>query len=327
MYGYEIFHDSIMLTLIDAVRRGDSAHAYIFEGAHGMRTRECAELLAAALTCTAGRLAPCGTCVSCVTAAAKTNPDIIYIDKKDKKSIGVETVRALMQEAVVKPFESRHKVYIIEDAELMTEAAQNALLKTLEEPPSFVTFLLLAQDSTPLLPTVLSRCVLIKFPPVGEEQLRSYIKKHYPEETRVDFLCKYAQGNPGAIDAAVADNSFEALRTSSLQMLKPLLSSHYLDAYVVADYMKENADRSDDILDFWLDELRDILLCQQSGSALMINDDFKEQLQNYAQRLDEAFVIRAVEKLIEAKQMSRRYVNLRAMTLWLCFQIKMQKSR
>lgn len=325
MYGYEIFHDDIMLNLISAVRRDDSAHAYIFEGAHGMRTRECASLFAAAITCAGGQTAPCGACAACVTAAAGTSPDIIYIDKKDKKSIGVETVRTLMQDALVKPFESTKKVYIIEDADLMTEAAQNALLKTLEEPPSFVTFILLVQDSAPLLPTVLSRCVLIKFPPVSEPQLREYIKKTYPDETRVDFLCKYAQGNPGAIDAAVADDSFEALRRSSFQMLPQLLSSKELAAYHVADYMKEHADRSDDILDFWIDDLRDVLLLQQGGSALVVNADFMENLQKIADRLEERYIVNAIDTLIEAKQMSRRYVNLRAMTLWLCFHVKKGK--
>jgi DNA polymerase-3 subunit delta' len=322
MYGYEIFHDELMLALINSARRSDSAHAYIFEGASGMRTHECAALLAAALTCRHTDSAPCGTCPSCVTAKAETSPDIIYVNKKDKKSIGVEPVRELTQDASVKPFESEHKVYIIEEADLMTEPAQNALLKTLEEPPSFVTFILLVQDTSPLLTTVLSRCVLVKFPPISESRLREYISRTYPDETRTDFLCRYAQGNPGAVDEVIADDGFEAVRTSSFQMLPKLLAPQLLSVYEIADYMKENSDKSDMIIDFWLDYMRDILLIRQNSESLIVNADFAERLNAISTRLTDEFTVRTIEELIDVKQMSRRYVNLRAMTMRLCFNIK-----
>lgn len=322
MYGYEIFHDAVMTNLIRTVHEDDAAHAYIFEGVQGLGTETCARLLAAALTCRNKASSPCGACPPCVMAKANTNPDIIFIDKQDKKSIGVEPIRELTADAAVKPFESDKKVYIIREANIMTESAQNAFLKTLEEPPHFVTFILLVQDSSALLQTVLSRCVLVKFPPVSPDRLKTYIHDKYPEETRTDFLCKYAQGNPGIIDRVIADETFEPTRTAAFSMLTNIISPQELGAYQAADFMKEYADRTDMILDFWIDFMRDILLIQTGNETLITNSDLAAKLTQRAQRLPDAFAVHALDCLVRAKHMARRYVNTRALTLNLCFCIK-----
>ena len=136
MYGYITFHEGLMNNLIQSVRSGASSHAYIFEGDAGLGIFSSAKLFAAALTCANKASAPCGSCPSCIQAEADTNPDIIYVEKpKDRKTIGIEPIRAVNSDAAIRPFSSARKVYIIKEGDILTPEAQNALLKTLEEPP------------------------------------------------------------------------------------------------------------------------------------------------------------------------------------------------
>ena len=142
MYGYETFHEDLMKNLIESVHNGASSHAYIFEGEKGLGVLNSARLFAAALTCKNTGVAPCGSCQNCVESKADTNPDIIYVrPKADKKSIGAKDMRKLEEDVAVKPFNSKHKVYIFEDASLLTEEAQNTFLKTFEEPPEYAVFI------------------------------------------------------------------------------------------------------------------------------------------------------------------------------------------
>jgi len=146
-------------------------HAYIVEGQKSEALKQ-ANAFAKKLQCKETDIAeshPANTCscVSCKTFASGNHPDIIYISPAKTKSIGVEDIRSqVVIPAGIKPYSSNHKIYIITNATLLTPAAQNALLKTLEEPPPYGVFLLLTESAAGLLPTVLSRCTTVKIPPL-----------------------------------------------------------------------------------------------------------------------------------------------------------------
>lgn len=321
MYGYEIFHDELMQNLIESVHRGASSHAYIFEGDKGLGVRNAARLFAAALTCPNTDISPCGTCPSCIEAKADTNPDIIYINSGDKKSIGADKMRGLEEDVAIKPFNSAHKVYIIEDGAQLTEAAQNVFLKTFEEPPEYAVFIIIIENSSLLLQTILSRFTLVHFPNVSDEFVGNYIRNKYPEEQeRFPFLVKYCAGIPETADSVISDENFETLRAASLEKLFSLVSSDKRSAFVIQKFIEENKESFSMILDFWLSFLRDVTLLQTGAGEKLINIDKKDSLRQISSRVNPEKIVKMFEKVIISKKMVAKYVNFKAISMWLALE-------
>ena len=162
------------------LERGGFSHAYILEGPKGGGKHTLALSLVMALACknrtVSGHSLPCNECESCRKIREGISPDVIYIKRPEgRTTMGVDTVRTLRNDVCVLPNDLDFKVYIIEDADTMTPQAQNALLLTLEEPPPFVLFLLLAKESDLLLETIRSRAPILRLQPVCEEEMRNYL--------------------------------------------------------------------------------------------------------------------------------------------------------
>ena len=159
------------------------SHAYIIEGKKGSGKHTVSYLIAAALSCKnlndGNSAIPCGTCKSCKKILEGKSPDVIMITREDKASIGVDAVRFLRNDVRVVPNDLEYKIYIIEDADAMTQQAQNAFLVTLEEPPSYVKFFLLCEDADSLLETVRSRSQILKTEPISTEDIDSYLQSNY----------------------------------------------------------------------------------------------------------------------------------------------------
>ena len=161
------------------VREGKLSHAYIIEGAYGSGKRTLARELCEALACTnrqSGRI-PCGSCLDCRKVAEGKCPDVIRIERGSKASIGVDDVRFLRADVLIEPNDLDSKIYIIEGADTMTVQAQNALLLTLEEPPSYVMFLLLCENATALLETIRSRAPKLTLCPVPTDDVRAHLSR------------------------------------------------------------------------------------------------------------------------------------------------------
>lgn len=324
MYGYEVFHEDIAKKLISLSRKKHTGHAYIFEGDKGVGKLKAARLFAASLVCENTDRSPCGECSACIGAKAYTNPDIKYI--ASDKSIGVDIMRDIVSDAYIKPFLSRHKVYIIENGNLMTEQAQNAFLKILEEPPEYAVFIILSSNPEMLLQTVISRCIPIRFTSVSKETVKEYAAKKYPQENP-DFLAEYAGGNIGIIDEIMEREDFFPLREAALTLVLPLCSEKKLSAYKIAEFMEENKDNALEIISFWKSMLRDILLIHNSADTLVINKDKLSKLKQLAVRITPEICMKAEEALDTAEEMLGRYINpnvraVRAIALYLSFTIK-----
>lgn len=328
MYRYNTFHDDLMLELINTVHSGSSHQAYIFEGPEGLNVLESAKLFAASLTCKNRESAPCGDCEICKLSYGDTNPDIVYITTEDKKSIGVDAVREMSKDVYIKPFSAERKVYIITDGMAITDEAQNAMLKILEEPPEYAVFIIITTSSAKLLPTVLSRCTKVRFTPLSQEKMRNYIEENFADlSLDRDFLIRFSQGIPKKVDEIINDADFEPLRQESFRMLIPLLSKHKISAYGVSEFMESNKDRAELILDLWESFLRDIMFMGNDSRKMIVNSDLKEEISKLAGRLPDKYVIMALERVIKAKYMLKRYVNLHALSLNLSFSIKKAQER
>ena len=323
MYGYRTYHEELMRTLINSIHNGVSSHAYIFEGEKGLNIFESAKLFAMALTCQSPNSAPCASCGSCIESRADTNPDIIYVEKpSDRKTIGVAPIRALTDDAAIKPFASPKKVYILREGDLLTEAAQNALLKTLEEPPEYAVFIIITTNRDILLQTVQSRASLVHFPPVSDAITSEYIEEKYPEAENKEFLVKYCAGIPGRADAVMENERFYAIRSESLEKLPLLMTKNKLYAFKIRKYLDDEKDNADMILDFWISYLRDILVMQTAASAYMIiNTDKTDELRSLAQKLNAKITASALDELFTAKEMLRRYVSVKSTALHLALSV------
>lgn len=175
--------------LSEAFRTGRSSHCYLLCGPEGSGKRTLAKILAAALQCTEAQ-APCGRCHQCRKVLTGNHPDVITVDDPEKKTVYVDLIRQLQADAYIRPNEGRHKVYVIPRAQNMNENAQNALLKLIEEPPSYAVFLLLTDNAEKLLPTVRSRCAELRLEPIPRDQALSWLASQCPKE------------DPAALEAA-----------------------------------------------------------------------------------------------------------------------------
>lgn len=308
-----------MENLIQSVHSGQSSHAYIFEGEKGLMTLASARLFAAALTCPNTSIAPCGTCQTCTLAKAGTNPDIVYVrPQKDKKSIGADDMRALADDVAIKPFNSARKVYIIEDGSLLTEQAQNTFLKTFEEPPAYAVFIMLIDNASVLLQTILSRFTVIHFPAVTEQRLSRYITEEYPDcAEQLPFLIKYCGGIPGRADEVINDSEFEGLREEAFEKMTALASKDNREAYTIQKFFDEHKDRVSQILDFWLSFTRDVILMQLGARDKILNVDKENILKNFSSRVDTAEIFKLYDKIITAQKMAKRYVNTKGLAFWI----------
>ena len=171
-----IGHETIIEYFRNAISMDKVSHAYILNGEDKSGKLMLAEAFAAALQCEEKGMEPCGNCRSCKQAAGRNQPDILYVSHEKPNTISVDDVRKQINDDIaLKPYSSKFKIYIVDEAEKMNVQAQNALLKTMEEPPSYAVILLLTVNADSFLPTILSRCVRLDLKPVSDEKIRKYL--------------------------------------------------------------------------------------------------------------------------------------------------------
>lgn len=167
--------------LTNSLRKGRASHFYLITGPRGSGKHTLAKLLAAALQCD-GQNRPCLTCGPCRKIINGLHPDYLTIEDPEHKFLPVDRIRQVRDEMYIRPNEGAKKIYLLPQA--MRTEAQNALLKILEEPPSYGVFILLADNPEALLPTVRSRCVELKLLPLEDDVLHSALEREFPQADR-----------------------------------------------------------------------------------------------------------------------------------------------
>ena len=281
MYTFEEIRGNT--PLVEQLRRsaasGRSSHAYLFLGGAGAGKRLIANTFAKALQCE-GEKRPCDSCKSCHAFNHGNHPDVIYFQPlKNGKTYTIEDVREQLLETVdLKPFQYEKKIYIIEKADTLNIQSQNALLKTLEEPPAHAVFLLLAERAEAFLPTILSRVVVMKIRPLSAETIADYLMQagHLAEESHI--LSAYAQGRIGQALELVEDEGFREMRQDILGKLEVLPSMSEGDAYLLAKDLEgyKNDLRFLDIMELWYRDLLTAKSLREEG--YLIQRDTKDAI-------------------------------------------------
>lgn len=281
MYTFEEIRGNT--PLVEQLRRsaasGRRSHAYLFLGGAGAGKRLIANTFAKALQCE-GEKRPCDSCKSCHAFNHGNHPDVIYFQPlKNGKTYTIEDVREQLLETVdLKPFQYEKKIYIIEKADTLNIQSQNALLKTLEEPPAHAVFLLLAERAEAFLPTILSRVVVMKIRPLSAETIADYLMQagHLAEESHI--LSAYAQGRIGQALELVEDEGFREMRQDILGKLEVLPSMSEGDAYLLAKDLEgyKNDLRFLDIMELWYRDLLTAKSLREEG--YLIQRDKKDAI-------------------------------------------------
>ncbi|HRZ87475.1 MAG TPA: DNA polymerase III subunit delta', partial [bacterium] len=175
-----IGHKTIVAQLKNAVSSGRVGNAYLFSGPTGIGKKTVAAQFAKALNCLKNDPDGCGECESCRKADASSHPDVKWCGPAGaSRSIKIESVRELIRNAGMKPYEGRRKVFVLAEAETLNPASGNALLKTLEEPPADTVFILTTSHKDALLPTIRSRCQTVEFQPLPAKTMEEIARSRY----------------------------------------------------------------------------------------------------------------------------------------------------
>ncbi len=238
------------------------SHAYIFSADQGCGKRTMAMAFAKALQCERQELDACGECTSCRQAESNNHPDIIWVTHEKPNTISIDEIREQVNRTVpVKPYRGKYKIYIIPDAQMMTLQAQNAILKTIEEPPEYVVILLLTSNETQLLPTIHSRCVMLRFRPIKTELVKNYLMEHFEiPDYKADICAAFGQGNIGKAIRLATDEKFEAMKDEALALVKSCKDMRIPDLIDSMKQLTEYKINIDDYLDFVMVWYRDVLL-------------------------------------------------------------------
>lgn len=296
-------HEEIITHLQNAIRQGQVSHAYIFGGENGSGKKLLASLFAMTLQCQEREVDPCMQCPSCKKVLSKNHPDIIYVTHEKPNSIGIDEIREqLIQDVGIKPYESPYKIYIVNDADKLTLQAQNALLKTIEEPPAYAVILLLANNPDALLPTITSRCVFLSLKPVGDQLVKDYLmdKMHIPDY-QAEVQASFAQGNIGKARQMADSAEFAEITENALRILK---HSKVMEVYELVDAVKSmSADKQNihEYLELFTMWFRDVLLFKATKEV--DNLVFKEEI-NYIKERASVSSYEGLEQILDAIHMA-----------------------
>ena len=255
-------HEQIIEHLQNAIQMKKVSHAYILDGEEGAGKMMLARAFAQTLQCERGGTEPCGECHSCKQALSGNQPDIITVSHEKPASIGVEEIRGqLCGDIQIKPYSSPYKIYIVDEAEKMTVQAQNALLKTIEEPPAYGVILLLTTNADAFLPTILSRCVTLKLRPVKSEVIRAYLMEKYQiPDYQADVCTAFARGNVGKAQRLAQSEQFAELKDHLIHLLRHLRDMEIYELTEAVRSASEYKAEIGDYLDLMALWFRDVLL-------------------------------------------------------------------
>lgn len=312
IWGY----DEVKNHFQSALRMKKVSHAYIIEGEEGMGKQLMAKTFAKTLQCEQHGEDACDACQSCLLFDTDNHPDVIHVVTTKKTGIGVDDIREQINKDVhIKPYVFDYKIYIIHDADKMSIQAQNAMLKTIEEPPSYVRFLLLASHSHPFLPTVLSRCVMIKLKPIGRDLVGRYLveEMHVPDY-QAKLFSAFSRGNIGRALTLKDSESFKDMREDMMTMMKVLAMESKMKVLDQLLVFEKYGDQKRAFLDLCLTWLRDLMVLKSLGEeADIIHMDQKNQLLKQVHHMSYnkiSMLIDGIERIIRYERLHINYTLL-----------------
>ena len=302
-------HEQIKEHMQAAIRDKKPFHAYLFQGEEGVGKEALARTFAAGLQCQSESAdKPCKECVSCRQMDSGNQPDVIWVTR-EKASLGVDEIREQLCNTMdIKPFSSPYKIYLVPEAEKMTEAAQNALLKTIEEPPEYGIVILMTSNISALLPTIQSRCLTMEFRPLSTAVVESFVKEHCQvPDYQARASAAFAQGNLGKAMRYAKSEDFIERKDHIISLLRHVEQMDLSEMLAVIKDLGTRKDEVRDYIDLMVLWYRDVLLFKATKD---INQLLFQDEASYISREASHRSYEKIEEILQAFEKAK--VRLRA---------------
>ncbi len=268
--------------LKNCVKEGSVGHAYCLDGSIGMGKYTLALAFAKTVLCKSTENKPCNVCSACLKVNHLNHPDLHTIEP-DGNSIKNKQIEDFQHELQLKPYESDRKIFIIKQANGMTISAQNRLLKTLEEPPEYALIILLSSNVNSFLPTIKSRCQILKLKRVSEEKIAEVLVNKYNvpiDESKI--LSVFSNGVIGNALQLMESSEFRQDREAIIEIIEQVFKKGRFEVLQSANFFTEKKDKIYEYLDIMLFWFRDMLILKETNCEdFLINIDKKHDLQSH----------------------------------------------
>ncbi len=327
--GQGALYDGLMRTLAE----GTFVHAYLISGMEGVGKRTLARLLAAYLLCTGGKK-PCGACPACIQVRENSHPDVMTVTpgrplspdvKAGLVGIPVDEIRYVISQVGQHTFVGGRRVVIIEHAHKMNPPAQNALLKTLEEPLPDTIFLLLTDAPELLLPTIVSRCRALKLHPWPDEVILHALKQRSIDDAMARQALHVSGGSIGRAISVAADERYWQRRRDVMADFFGLTGRS--DILRISSAWKDRKDESDALLDDVEDMLRTLLLVRHHQQSDSLLEAYPEPWQQLARKGDTSAFVSLMDAVSEARRLRANQVTWQAVVEKLLLRLMEEKSK
>lgn len=271
-------HEEIKEHLQKSIEMDKVSHAYLFTGDTGCGKKMMAKVFAKALLCEEAGVTPCGKCKSCLQVDSNNHPDLKIVTS-EKVIPGKEEIRQqVVNDAQIKPYSASRKVYIVPKAHLLRVETQNVLLKTIEEPPSYAVIIFTTDNMDSIIPTILSRCVKIKFKPIAEDLIKKHLMEKYE---MVDYAATVSAAfSAGSIGRAIkysTTGKFDDIKQTVVKMMKNIDTLELYEIMEVVDEIIKDKDYVEDYIDMMLLWFRDVLMLKVTNdpNKVLYKEEYK----------------------------------------------------
>ncbi|MFW5999598.1 MAG: DNA polymerase III subunit delta' [Halanaerobiaceae bacterium] len=321
-----IGQEAAVRVLRDELKMGRVNHAYLFTGKEGVGKKTLAFQFARALLCEEKNDDCCDVCLSCRRIDHSNHPDVKFVvPEEGSKNIKIAQVREMQREVSLKPYEGERKVYIIEDVERMTLQAANSMLKTLEEPPSYAVIILLAEEISKLLSTVVSRCQRVRLYDISREKICNFLASRGVEERRARLLAGLAGGSIGRALSLEGDEDFIDAREEVFSFFKNLPGMKNVDIVEACDKMTGLIRDDFPFFDLVFSWFRDLLFYQQGNRDGIMNIDYGESLEEHSSCYSTEEVLGIIELINKIQNGIERNVRKDLSLLVLLLKIRSKR--
>lgn len=295
MSDFILGNEKIRHHLRESIIKQSISHAYILAGDNGIGKSKIAREFAMELICE--KHIGCGECPACRQFLADAYPDFFYMDAEGKESIGIDRIREnIVNDVSIRPYHGKVKIYIIDEADKMTVGAQNALLKTIEEPPEYVVILLLVRNMSLLLETIRSRCIKLLLSAVSNDRIKSWLVEKGTSEDVATVVASYSNGAPGIAKAMAESEDFAGMYNQNVEFLKKISEASINDILLFIEELKKRTGGFKDFINFlrlWYRDICILKLTKKTDNLVFIREE------GIILRLSREYTLKKINSIID----------------------------